>query len=185
MSNPSSSPRLMVPVHDLDHVLGSPSARVTLVEYGDYECPNCLRAFPMVQDLQHAMGHRLRFVFRHFPLVDRHPYALRAAEAAEAAAAQGCFWEMHAHLFNHQRALDDRSLMRYARDLGLDRARFERDLKEGRHRARIEADIESGKQSGVRGTPTFFINDLRYDDSPDFETMLMRLELAHRSAHPS
>jgi protein-disulfide isomerase len=173
-------PRLMVPVSERDHILGPVSAPVTLVEYGDYACPHCGRAFPMIRELQRRLGNRMRFVFRHYPQIAHHPRALPAAEAAEAAAEQGRFWEMHAYLFERQHALEDSDLRRYARALGLDQARFELALDEHRYRARIEEDITSGTQSGVRATPTFFINDLPYDDSHDYESLLIALEVAQR-----
>src|SRR5258705_9468430 len=121
--------RLAVPVGEGDHVRGPASASVTLVEYGDYECPYCRAAVAIVEELQRVLPDALRFVFRHFPLENVHPHAPRAAEAAEAAAAQGKFFEMHAALFGHQTALEDEDLVRYATELDLDPARFGAELK--------------------------------------------------------
>src|SRR6476646_7201477 len=116
---------LTLPVSERDHIQGPADAPVTLVEYGDYECPHCGRAYPVVKAIQRHFGRRLRFVFRNFPLAEAHPHAAHAAEAAEAAAAQGRFWEMHDSLFEHQQALDDRHLVEYAGALGLDTSRLE------------------------------------------------------------
>ncbi len=128
MSTRETAAELTLPVGDRDHLQGPPDAAVTLVEYGDYECPHCGRAYPIVKEVQKQMGRRLRFVYRNFPLRDSHPYAQHAAEAAEAAGAQGKFWEMHDRLFERQFALDDDALIEYAGDLGLDVARFRREL---------------------------------------------------------
>jgi protein-disulfide isomerase len=159
------APALTPAVSSRDHVQGPADAPVTLVEYGDYECPHCGRAYPIVKAVERRLGPRLRFVFRNFPLTTSHPHAEHAAEAAEAAAAQGRFWEMHDILFQHQGALDDESLARYAESLGLDRARFERELASGAYEARVREDFASGVRSGVNGTPTFFIDGRRYEGS--------------------
>jgi protein-disulfide isomerase len=170
--------RLTLPVGARDHAQGSADAAVTLVEYGDYECPHCGRAYPIVQEVQRRLGSTLRFVFRNFPLSESHPHAQNAAEAAEAAAAQGRFWEMHDSLFEHQRALDDRHLVGYAETLGLDPAAFEHDLSAHTHKARVREDFVSGVRSGVNGTPTFFINGVRFDDSWDPDTLTDALRAA-------
>ena len=159
-----------------DHAQGPADAPLTLVEYGDFECPHCGRAHPIVKAVQKHFGKRLRFVFRNFPLGTLHPNAERAAEAAEAAGAQGRFWEMHDALFEHQRALDDEHLGAYADTIGLDRARFDRELAAGTHTARVKEDFLSGVRSGVNGTPTFFINGLRHNDSWDAATLTRALE---------
>jgi formate-nitrite transporter family protein len=162
-----------------DHIRGgSAPGAVDLVEYGDFECPYCGDAFPAVQQVQAVMGERLAFVFRHFPLVAKHPHALRAAEAAEAAGAQGRFWEMHDLLFQRQRHLEDSDLRVYAAELALDLQRFDAEMETGVHLPRIEEDIESGRRSGVRGTPTFFIAGQRYDGFYDLESLLDALEEA-------
>jgi protein-disulfide isomerase len=164
--------RLTLPVGARDHAEGPGNAPVTLVEYGDYECPHCGRAYPIVKKIQEKLGPRLRFVFRNFPLAEIHPHAQHAAEAAEAAAAQGHFWEMHDALFEHQRALLDRHLAEYAEAVGLDGARFKRELAEHTHAPRVREDFLSGVRSGVNGTPTFFINGLRHDDAWDLDTLM-------------
>jgi protein-disulfide isomerase len=170
--------RLALPVSERDHVQGPATAPVTLVEYGDYECPFCGQAYVIVQELQRRLGDGLRFVFRNFPLTDAHPHAEHAAEAAEAAAAQGRFWEMHDYLYEHQRALDDGHLLEAAERLGLDVARFQEELEAHTHAARVREDFMSGVRSDVNGTPTFFINGVRHDDSYDLETLLAALESA-------
>ena len=163
--------RLNLPVTDRDHTQGSAQAAVTLVEYGDYECPHCGRAHPIVKEVQRRLGSKLRFVFRNFPLAEMHPHAQHAAEAAEAAAGQERFWEMHDALFEHQRSLDDRHLVQYAQTLGLDPQRFQQDLTSHTYAGRVREDFRSGVRSGVNGTPTFFINGVRHDDSWDIETL--------------
>jgi formate-nitrite transporter family protein len=155
--------RLTPPVSERDHVAGHADAPVTLVEYGDYECPHCGRAYPIVKVAQVRLGSLLRFVFRNFPLSEAHPHAEHAAEAAEAAGAQGKFWEMHDVIFEHQDALEDEDLIAYADALGLDAGRVARELEEGVWAKRVREDFRSGVRSGVNGTPTFFVNGLRYD----------------------
>ena len=147
-----------------DHAQGKADAPVTLVEYGDYECPHCGRAFPIVKRLQARLGAPLRFVFRNFPLAEAHPHATAAAEIAEAAALQGKFWEMHTVLFTHQQALEAADLQNYAEKLDLDIDKLAAALQSGAPAERVRADFQSGVRSGVNGTPTFFINGLRFDD---------------------
>jgi Na+:H+ antiporter, NhaA family len=149
-----------------DHIRGAADAPVTLVEYGDFQCPYCGDAYPVVRDLLERFGDRLRFAFRHMPLPDLHPRAQAAAEAAEAAAAQGRFWEMHDRLFTHQLDLSDAGLRGHAEAIGLDVERFERDLREGLHAARVETDYASGVRSGIPSTPRFFVNDVVHLGSP-------------------
>ena len=163
---------------DRDHIQGPAEAAVTLVEYGDYECPYCGAAYPIVKDLQARMGDKLRFVFRNFPISTSHPHAEQAAEAAEAGAAQGRFWEMHDLLYENQRRLRDQDLHAYAEQLGIDVERFDKDLAEHVHAARVREDFMSGVRSGVNGTPSFYVNGARHDDSYDFETLLAALERA-------
>jgi protein-disulfide isomerase len=172
--------RLTLPVGERDHIQGPASAPVTLVEYGDFQCPYCGQAYPIVKEVQRRIGERLRFVFRNFPLTQAHPHAEHAAEAAEAAAGQGSFWQMHDHLFEHQRALDDGHLIGYAVALGLDTGRFERDMTEHAYAGRVREDFMSGVRSGVNGTPTFYINGVRHDDSYDLDTLLAAIERAGR-----
>ena len=161
-----------------DHIQGPADAAVTLVEYGDYECPYCGAAYPIVKELQARMGDRLRFVFRNFPITTSHPHAEQAAEAAEAGAAQGRFWEMHDLLYENQTQLRDQDLHAYAEQLGIDVERFDKDLAEHVHAPRVREDFMSGVRSGVNGTPSFYVNGARHDDSYDFETLLAALERA-------
>jgi protein-disulfide isomerase len=163
---------------DRDHIQGPADAAVTLVEYGDYECPYCGAAYPIVKELQARMGDRLRFVFRNFPITTSHPHAEQAAEAAEAGAAQGRFWEMHDLLYENQTHLRDQDLHAYAEQLGIDVERFDKDLAEHVHAPRVREDFMSGVRSGVNGTPSFYVNGARHDDSYDFETLLAALERA-------
>ena len=163
---------------DRDHIQGPADAAVTLVEYGDYECPYCGAAYPIVKELQARMGDRLRFVFRNFPISTSHPHAEQAAEAAEAGAAQGRFWAMHDLLYENQTQLRDQDLHRYAEQLGIDVERFDKDLAEHVHAPRVREDFMSGVRSGVNGTPSFYVNGARHDDSYDFETLLDALERA-------
>jgi protein-disulfide isomerase len=155
---------LAVPVDPgRDHIRGpKEDALVTLVEYGDFECPYCGQAEPALRALMSQAGGELRFVFRHLPLTEVHPHAQAAAEAAEAAAQQGAFWEMHDMLMDHQGALTMRDLIRYAAELGLDTARFTADLRKHVGAARVAEDIDSADLATVSGTPTFFINGNRY-----------------------
>lgn len=171
---------LKPPVGEADHSSGPEDAPVTLVEYGDYECPHCGRAFPIVHEVRRRMGKKLRFVFRNFPLKEAHAHAEHAAEAAEAAAGQGRFWEMHESLFKDQEALEDEDLLARARVLGLDVARFENELADGVHEKRVRGDFRSGVRSGVNGTPTFFINGVRYEDSWDLDSLLAAVQDAAR-----
>jgi protein-disulfide isomerase len=155
--------QLAVAVNDRDHMIGPSNAPVTLVEYGDFECPHCGRAHPIVKGVRRYMGENLGFVYRHFPLVEAHPHAESAAEAAEAAGAQGRFWEMHDMLFTHQDALEPEDLVAYAAQLGLDAQRVARELAASVHARKVRDDFRGGIRSGVNGTPTFFINGFRYD----------------------
>ena len=166
------------PVSDRDHIIGPPNAPVTLVEYGDYECPHCGRAFPVLEEVRLAMGDTLRFVYRHYPINLSHTQAQIAAEAAEAAGAQGRFWQMQAKLFTNQEALDQLSLERYAIEIGLDVARFHMELATHAHRQRVLEDIASGEESGVAWTPTFFINEVRFGYAPDLPGLLEALRTA-------
>ena len=167
---------LATPVtEERDHIQGPPDAPVTLLEYGDYECPYCGAAYSIIKDVQARMGDRLRFVFRNFPITTSHAHAEQAAEAAEAAGAQGRFWDMHDLLYENQRALGDDDLRAYAQRIGLDLERFVKELAEHVHAPRVREDFMSGVRSGVNGTPTFFINGARYDDAYDVETLLAAL----------
>jgi len=166
------TPRLTVPVGPRDHILGAADAPVILLEYGDFQCPHCGAAHPEVERVRRRMGKRMAFVYRHFPLTNLHPRAQSAAEAAEAAGAQGRFWDMHDILYERQDALEDEDLLTYAEEIGLNLERFASDLVSGTHAPRVRNDFMSGVRSGVNGTPTFFINGLRYDGSPDAGSLL-------------
>lgn len=155
--------RLRVPVSKADHAQGPEDAALVLVEYGDYECPFCGQAHPIVKHAQRALEDELRFVFRNFPLTQIHPHAMNAARAAEAAGLQGRFWEMHDMLYENQDNLEDENLLVYAAELGLDLDQFTRDLLSPPVTQRILADVQGGARSGVNGTPTFFVNGFRFD----------------------
>ena len=174
---------LTPPIADRDHIRGTPGAIATLVAYGDYECPYTGKAMNVVGQLQQELGEDLRFVFRNFPLTEIHPHALRAAEAAEAAAAQGRYWQMHDYLFAHQHALEESDLLQYASDLGLDTARFARDLATHAYVGRIKGDVESGLLSGVQGTPTFFINGVLHNASWEHDSLGVALQRAIEQSH--
>jgi len=168
---------LTVPVSpDRDHIQGPLDAPATLVEYGDFQCPYCGKAYPIVKEVQARMGDRLRFVFRNFPITTSHQYAQHAAEAAEAAAAQGKFWEMHDALFENQPRLDDADLRRSADRVGLDLERFDADMAQHAYAERVREDFMGGVRSGVNGTPTFYVNGARHDDAYDVETLVGALE---------
>ena len=172
--------RLTLPVDPArDHAQGPDTAPVTLVEYGDYECPHCGRAHPIVQRVRAQMGDSLRFVFRNFPLTELHPHAQHAAEAAEAAAESGRFWEMHDALFENQSSLADAGIKSLAEKIGADTAAaVGTALADHRFGGRVREDFLSGIRSGVNGTPTFFINGVRHDDSWDEATLLAALKSA-------
>jgi protein-disulfide isomerase len=178
MIQPATTPRLIVPINERDHILGPITAPVTMVEYGDYECPYCGQAHHVVKQLRQLLGHRMRFVFRHFPLSTVHPHAQLAAEAAEAAGVQGKFWEMHYILFEHQHALAANDLVQYAAALGLDVPRYSSDLATHIHAPRVREHFLSGVRSGVNGTPTFFINGLRHNGTFDLDTLVDAIEAA-------
>jgi len=161
-----------------DHIQGPPAAPVTLVEYGDFECPYCGQAYPVVKELMSRQDETVRLVFRNFPLAEIHPHARRAAEAAEAAGAQGKFWEMHDILFERQDALEDENLIAYAAELGLDLDRFQVELAQNAHAGRVREDFLSGVRSGVNGTPTFFINGRRHDGNWDLASLTEAVTLA-------
>jgi len=165
-------------VVETDHALGPPTAPVTLLEYGDYECPYCGQAHFVVKELQRELGRTLRFVYRHFPLSMVHPHAQRAAEAAEAAGAQGKFWDMHDMLFENQHALDDYNLVLYATALDLDVSRFTDDLATHAHLDRIGEDFRRGARNGVNGTPTFMVNGVRHDGPFDLISLMESVSAA-------
>jgi protein-disulfide isomerase len=172
------SATLTQPVSAPDHAEGPADAPLTLVEYGDYQCPYCGAAYPVVKRLQKTLGEKLRFVFRNFPLTQAHPYAQVAAEAAEAAALQGKFWEMHDLLFEQQALLEPDIIPTWAEKLGLDLEKLGNDIGHGVVEERIREDRQSGIRSGVNGTPTFFINGIRFDGPPDYGSLMATLESA-------
>ena len=169
--------KLTVPVNiGTDHVRGSIDAPITIVEYGDYECPYTGMAYPVVREIMRRFDEKLYFVFRNFPLREIHPHAQHAAEAVEAAAAQDKFWQMHDYLFEHQKALDDHHLLEYAQKVGLDIEKFKREMSGHVYASLINKSLKNGIDSGVEGTPTFFVNGVRYEDSWDLDTFSSFLE---------
>ena len=180
MESRSERARLAVPVGERDHVRGPASAEVALVEYGDFECPYTKLARPGVRRLRRDFGDRLLFAFRTFPLTRIHPHAQAAAEAAETAAAQSRYWEMHDLLFDNQWHLEDEDLSRYAQRLNLDPERFDQELAEHAHAPRVREELRGGLESGVRATPTFFVNGLRHDGPNDLATLRTAVEEAAR-----
>jgi protein-disulfide isomerase len=166
---------LTLPDVKRDHIQGDAKAPLILLEYGDFECPYCGEAYPVVKAVQKKLGHRLCFAFRNFPLTNLHPHAEHAAEAAEAAGAQGRYWEMHDLLYENQSALDDESIARYASALGLDASRLISEVQSGTYAPRVREDFKGGVRGGVNGTPTFFINGERYDGPSYLEELLAAL----------
>ena len=170
------SATLTPPVSARDHAAGPADAPLTLVEYGDYQCPYCGAAYPVVKRLQKTLGKKMQFVFRNFPLTQMHAYALIAAETAEAAALQGKFWEMHDLLFEQQAFLDPDVIPLWAEKIGLNLEQLGNDIRQGNPEKRIKEDRQSGIRSGVNGTPTFFINGIRYDGPLDYDSLLEALK---------
>ena len=182
MNQHPGSNMLAVPVSHLDHILGTATARVTVVEYGDFECPNCGQAYPAVKILRNHFGENMRFVFRHFPLREVHPHAELAAESAETAGAQGKFWPMHDLLFENQLHLKTGSLKRYAEKAQLDLERYDYEMGDHVYLQRVHEHIDGGIRSRVRATPTFFVNGVLRDVSFGLEHLQQAIEaeLAHR-----
>lgn len=162
---------LLLPLNAADHVLGPASAAVTVIEYGDFECPYCRTAYPAVKILLKHFQDRVRFVFRHFPIVEMHPRAERAAESAEAAGAQGRFWPMHDLLFENQQHLSDEHLRQYALQARLDMQRYDQDMNSHVHLPSIREQMNIGEEHGARGTPTFFVNGVMEDVSFGMESL--------------
>jgi len=170
---------LTLPVNSADHHQGNVNAAVTMIEYGDYECPYCGRAYPLIKRLLKERGDKLHFVFRNFPLRMSHPHAYMSAVAAEAAGKQDKFWEMHDLIFENQKKLSTNFLSSLAEKIGLDLTQFDKDSKSEEIRNKIQTDFESGIRSGVNGTPTFFINGsplLTYDETYDSLLAAVQLE---------
>lgn len=171
--------KLTLPVDESrDHIQGPATAAVTLVEYGDYECPYCAQAYLIVKGVQERLGRKLRFVFRSFPLTEVRPHAYQSALAVETAAAQGRFWDMYDFLFKHGEVLTDDNLRQSAAKLGLSIGKFDREFHDRTYSRHLDEDIQSGKESGVTKTPTFFINGDRYNDSWDLDSLLSALDEA-------
>jgi protein-disulfide isomerase len=168
--------KLSVPVSDKDHRQGDPDAPCTLVEYGDYQCPSCGHAYPIVKRVQKHFGKRLLFVFRNFPLTEMHPYAEPAAETAEFAAAHQKFWEMHDLLYENQDRLDDALLVQLSQQLHLDPEKLRQALAAKEFEPRVRADFRGGVRSGVNGTPTFFINGQRHDGAYDYASLVEAID---------
>ena len=164
-----------------DHIRGHVNSPVVIVEYGDYECPYTGMAYPIVKEIMRRFGDKVQVAFRNFPLNEIHPHAQHAAEAAEAAAAQDKFWQMHDYLFEHQKALGDNHLLQYAEKVGLDINKFKKEISEHIYVPLIEESLKSGINSGVEGTPTFFVNGIRYEDSLDLDTFSKFLETRQKS----
>jgi protein-disulfide isomerase len=163
-------------VSEKDHREGPANAPIEWVEYGDYQCPHCGVAYPIIKHIQKELGKKLKFIFRNFPLSESHPYAFQAAVAAEAAGKQGRFWEMHDMLFENQSALEKTAILRYAKRLGLKEEAFLKDLGDESLAARVESDFESGIRSGVNGTPSFYINRIKYEGDYDEYSLLEALK---------
>ncbi|MDB5038770.1 MAG: oxidoreductase [Bacteriovoracaceae bacterium] len=154
---------LQPPVSEKDHIQGNENAPVTLVEYGDYECPYCGMAYPMIKKVQRHFADDLRFVFRNFPLSESHPHAVQAAEATEAAGLRGKFWEMHDTLYENQDALETDDIFLYSERIGLKLDQFKKDLSNKDVILKVQSDFKSGVRSGVNGTPNYFINGFKYE----------------------
>jgi protein-disulfide isomerase len=175
--------RDILPNPKRDHIQGPVTAPFKLVEYGDYECPYCGEAYWSLNAVQERLGDELCFAFRNFPLMEVHPHAEHAAEAAEAAGAQDRFWEMHDLLYENQDALEDDDLVQYATSIGLDMPRFIQELESETYLPRIQQDFASGVRAGVRGTPTFFVNGVRHEGDYDPDTLITALSAtAHAHA---
>ncbi len=172
--------RLTKPIDNSDHISGPIDAPVQLVEYGDFQCPYCGAAYPILQKVIRQMGDRLCFAFRNFPLTEVHEYAMAAAEAAEAAGAQGKFWQMHDTIYTHQDELDVDHLYQFAQSIDLDMDEFDRDMIDHTFEDRIHADFQSGVRSGVNGTPTLFINGTRYDGPVEYGSLIQAVEEAYQ-----
>jgi protein-disulfide isomerase len=167
---------LIQPVNQADHIKGPFNAPLTLVEYGDYECPYCGSAYFIIKQLQEHLKNDFRFVFRNFPLKESHPYALMAADAAEAAAKQNKFWEMHDCIYENQNSLSPESLVEFAQRIHLNMDEFKKDVESRSVASKIEEDFKTGVRSGVNGTPCFFINEERYEGIPSFNALLRVLK---------
>ena len=176
---------LRPPVNEHDHTSGHNNAPVTLVEYGDYQCPHCGHAHPLIKQIQEQLGDKLQFVFRNFPLSEMHPQALIAAMAAEAADRQNAYWPMHDMIFENQQNLHGSNLLKFASALHLDTKAFAADMEDQALQQKVEDDFESGMKSGVNGTPTFFVNGSRYNGGLEDNGLLHFLQAAIAHPHTS
>lgn len=167
---------LKPPVNSTDHIRGNRNASLELVEYGDFECPDCAHAYPIIKTIQKALGDDLKFVFRNFPLSETHPHAVNSAVAAEAAALQNKFWEMHDIILQNQKHLESEDLLLYAKTIKLDSNQFINDIQNNALLAKVEADFESGIRSGVNRTPSFFINGVKYAGGADAAELIYYLK---------
>ncbi len=178
MGNTGRARKLAAPVSSKDHVRGSPLAKVTLVGYGDFTCPDCAKSYRAVKKIQTEMGSRLRYVFRSFSIDPLDQESQSAAEAGESAGAQGKFWEIHDRMFEHQGASEQRRLVKHARAAGLDAGQFGRDMKGHVHLAKVRVVRAGGVRSGVFAVPTFFINSLQHESAFGLATLLPAVQAA-------
>jgi protein-disulfide isomerase len=167
---------LVVLINDRDHIQGNANASTTLVEYGDFECPHCGAAYPVIKEVQKRQGDKLRFVFRNFPISQAHPHAAHTAYAAEAAGKQGKYWEMHDMIFENQNALEDENLVSYAQRLNLNIDQFKIDMSSKEIAQKVSDDFTSGVRSGVNGTPTIYINGKRFDEECEVDLIIKAIE---------
>jgi protein-disulfide isomerase len=175
---------LKPPVSELDHIKGNPNAPVQLVEYGDFQCPHCGAAHPIIKEIEKHFGENLSFVFRHFPLSESHPMAFAAAIASEAAANQGKFWEMHDLIYENQRNLSHATLLSMAIDLEIDKGTFQKDIQNQELADKVETDFESGIVSGVNGTPTFYINGIQHFGTFEYQVLVKAINDALTHSKP-
>ncbi len=172
--------KLIIPQNNKDHITGNTKGTVTLVEYGDFQCPSCGEAYPIVKEILKRKGDILKFIFRNFPLYQIHTHALHAAYAAESAGKQNKFWEMHDKLLENQEYLEDKDLQQYAKDLSLDINQFTKDMKSDEIAKKVEEDINGAIESGVNATPTFFVNGISFDKSTELDLLLEAIDLANK-----
>ena len=175
---------LRFPINDHDHVVGPADAPVTLVEYGDYQCPHCQAAWPQVELVLRHFGQDLRYAYRHFPIATMHPLAKPAAECAEFAGAHGLFWEMHSAIFANGHQLSGAALFALASQLQLDVAELRSALERGDYSPKVESDFQSGIRSGVNGTPCFFVNGQRHDGTYAAADLAAAIDAARQMARP-
>ncbi len=172
--------KLIIPPNNKDHIRGNIKGTVTLVEYGDFQCPSCGEAYPIVKEILKLKGDILKLIYRNFPLYQIHSNALHAAYAAEAAGKQNKFWEMHDILLENQEDLEDKDLQQYAKDLSLDINQFTKDMKSDQIAKKVEDDINGGIESGVNGTPTFFINGMSFDKNYELDLLLEAIDSVNK-----